>query len=407
VIRVPVPLDEAMARVRDRLLDDDLVRAIGSGRRRGEQPRWRRAELRPVDLESGRHLQSTVYDSTQAHTRNVAAAEAATLIDEVLAIPFNSWHLESAATTLQLRVTKAGAAQLHEAVRPVDSVAPVPAPHDRVKRRILPPDDAFLVAVGISSHAGVVKPSRQSKHRQVEAFCRQLDLLLDDAAGSGRLRAPTPAEPLRVVDLGCGNAYLTFAAYRFLTQVRGVPVAMTGVDVKTQARERNTALATRLNASELRFVAADISAVDLDRPPDIVLALHACDTATDEALARALGWQAPVVMAASCCHHHLQAQLRVRRPPAPYALLTRHAILRERLADTLTDGFRAALMRLHGYRVDVVEFVDSAHTPRNSLLRCVRTGSVGHADVRADYDRLVADWQVTPRLAELLEVPRR
>jgi hypothetical protein len=135
-----------------------------------------------------------------------------------------------------------------------------------------------------------------------------------------------------------------------------------------------------------------------------VLALHACDTATDEALAQAVGWSAPLVLAAPCCHHHLQAQLRRQPSPAPYAMLTRHGILRERLADTLTDALRACLLRMHGYRVDVVEFVASAHTPRNTLLRAVHTGAPAPAEVAQEYADLVRQWQVTPRLAELLDL---
>ena len=106
----------------------------------------------------------------------------------------------------------------------------------------------------------------------------------------------------------------------------------------------------------------------------MVLALHACDTATDEALARAVEWGAQLVLAAPCCHHDIAAQLRRAPTPAPYALLTRHGILRERFADTLTDALRASLMRLQGYRVDVMQFVESQHTPRNTMLRAVRTG---------------------------------
>ena len=135
----------------------------------------------------------------------------------------------------------------------------------------------------------------------------------------------------------------------------------------------------------------------------MVLALHACDTATDEALARAVEWQASLVLAAPCCHHDVAAQLRKAPTPAPYAMLTRHGILRERLADTLTDALRATLMRLQGYRVDVVQFVESKHTPRNTLLRATRTGAVvkGGA-LRREYDDLVAAWGIHPKLAELL-----
>ena len=402
-----MPLSEALDRVRELLLSDQLVRAVASGSRRGDAPPWRRVELRPVDLAAGRHLQHTAYDATQAHTSNAAeGAGAAAAVDELLGLPFGSWHVETGATTLQLRVTKKGSAQLHEGPPTGASPAPGAATHDRGKRRVLDPADAWLVAVGISDTEGRVKPSRRDKHRQVEQFCRQLATVVEDALSSGRLRTPTADDPLRVVDLGCGNAYLTFAAYRWLTEQRGLPVCMTGVDVKAQARARNGALAERLGVTGLRFVAAGIGDVALDPGPEVVLALHACDTATDDALARAVGWRAPVVLAAPCCHHHLQTQLRRTTPPAPYALLTRHGILRERLADTLTDALRAALLRLRGYHVEVVEFVDSAHTPRNTLLRAVLagpggTGGAGAAAVRADYDRLVEQWQVTPRLAEL------
>ncbi len=136
----------------------------------------------------------------------------------------------------------------------------------------------------------------------------------------------------------------------------------------------------------------------------MVLALHACDTATDDALARAIEWGTPLVLAAPCCHHDIAAQLRKAPTPAPYAMLTRHGILRERFADTLTDGLRASLLRLQGYRVDVMQFVGSEHTPRNTLLRAVRTGKpVSGGSARQEYDELVATWGVRPRLGELLD----
>jgi len=208
------------------------------------------------------------------------------------------------------------------------------------------------------------------------------------------------------VDLGCGNAYLTFAAHAWLHEQ--LPVRLVGVDVKEQSRRHNTEVAERLGvADELSFVAAGIRDAVLEEPPDVVLALHACDTATDEALARAVEWEAPLVLAAPCCHHDVAAQLRKAPTPAPYAMLTRHGILRERLADTLTDALRASLMRQQGYRVDVVQFVESQHTPRNTMLRATRTGGpVAGGGVRKEYDELVTSWSITPRLAVLLDGPR-
>ncbi len=267
----------------------------------------------------------------------------------------------------------------------------------------MPADDPVLIALGISTAEGNVKPSTQAKYRQVEEFLRLLDASISDSLASGHLRHPTSEDPLRIVDLGCGNAYLTFAAHRYLTHVRELPVRLIGVDVKDQSYEHNTELARQLGA-DAQFMVASIADVDLDAAPDVVLALHACDTATDEALSRAAHWRAPLVLAAPCCHHDIAAQLRHSDPPAPYSLLIKDGILRERFADTMTDALRAGLMRGQGYRVDVVEFVESRHTPRNTLIRAVRTGPpTSGRHLRSEYDELAELWGIQPKLAQLLD----
>ena len=390
--------------LRRAILDaDHLVRALASGRRKGQPvPRVggrevRRVEVRVVDLKAGRHLQVTSYDATQAHTANHPLGEAAeAAVDALLAEPFANWHVDTATATLQLRVTKKGVPLLHTSTR-AEEVAPA-REHDRPKDRLLAEDDPVLVALGISDAQGRVKPTRQAKYRQVEEFVRLLDAGLSDAIAQGRVRTPTAEEPLRVVDLGCGNAYLTFAAHAHLS--RRWSVRLTGVDVKQQSADHNAQVAERLGI-DADFVVGSIADAQLELAPDVVLALHACDTATDDALHRALEWQAPLVLAAPCCHHDIAAQLRTAEAPGPYAMLTRHGILRERFADTLTDALRASLLRREGYRVDVVEFVESAHTPRNTLLRAVRTGADAGGASR-EYDELLAAWGVRPRLGELL-----
>jgi SAM-dependent methyltransferase len=363
--------------------------------------------MRYVDLKAGRHLQVTAYDDTQAHTSNHAVGEAAkNALDDLLDEPFGNWHVDTLTESHQVRVTKKLEAMVHTSPRAAEAGSAQVEParrHDRAKPRLLPEDDPALVAVGISDERGRVKPSRQAKYRQVEEFLRSLGPALDDALSSGRLRTPTAEEPLRVVDLGCGNAYLTFAAHSYLTRVRGLPVHMVGVDVKDQSYRHNTEVAARLGISDsMTFVQGDIGSVRLDVAPDVVLALHACDTATDDALARAVSWDASLVLAAPCCHHDVAAQLRRSPTPAPYALLTRHGILRERFADTLTDALRAGVLRLLGYRVDVIEFVESQHTPRNTMLRATRTGAAPGPGAREELEDLVRAWNVHPRLAELL-----
>ncbi|MBF4162439.1 class I SAM-dependent methyltransferase [Nocardioides acrostichi] len=385
--------------------DEGLVRAVASGRRKGlEPPAWRRVELRYVDLKAGRHLQVVRYDDQQAHTANHAAGAAAgAAVEELIALPFGTWHVETATATHQLRVTKKGEPLLHTKRR----TAPVEPDrgHDREKSRLLEESDPLFAALGLSDADGRIKPSRRAKFRQVQEFVRLLDDCVGEAIAQGKLRRPTVQRPLRVVDLGCGNGYLTAAAHRVLAGVRGLPVQVIGADVKEQSRDHGTALAATLGVSDsLTFVAGSIADVEVDPAPEVVLALHACDTATDDALARAVGWGAAVVLAAPCCHHDVAAQLRRADAPAPYAALLRDGIVRERFADTLTDTLRASLLRLEGYRVDVVEFIGSEHTPRNTLLRAVRKGPrVSGGAEAAEYDALVGAWGLTPRLGVLLD----
>jgi SAM-dependent methyltransferase len=394
-----VPIADALAELRPLLVDPErLVRAVAAGRRRGSVPAWRKVELRPVELKAGRRLQVVAYDEQQAHTRNEPygpGAEAA--VDLLLAEPFGSWRVETSTATVQLRVTKSGGAQVHRAGPPTDVGI---RPHDRARRRLLDPSSPVLRELGLTDAQGRVRPARQDKYTQVEELLRALDAVLDDAEVAGRVPA---GRPLQVVDLGCGNGYLTFAAHEHLTNSRGLDVRVTGVDVKAQAVGHGERVAAALGvADSVRFVRGAALEATVEAA-DVVLALHACDTATDDALARAVRWGASVVLASPCCHHDVQRQLSAARAtPAPYGLVTRHGILRERLADLLTDALRAGVLRREGYRVEIVEFVGSRHTPRNTLIRAVRTGAGASEQQAEEYDALVRDWAVTPRLAQLL-----
>jgi SAM-dependent methyltransferase len=384
---MPEDLTAALAEVRRLLLDRDaLVRAVAAGRRRGHRPSVTRADVRPVDLASGWQLQVVTSDGQRPVTRNLPyGPEADAAVDALLAEPFGNWRVETTGVTWQLRVTKSGDAQVHRG----PGVAPASGAHDRASRHLLDPGDPLFDVIGGGA----------DKRRQVDAILRALDATLP---------ADRLPQPLHVADLGCGNAYLTFAAYRWLTAARGLDVRLTGVDVRDDQRERNTALAAQLGWSDrVSFVAGAIADAPVEPAPELVLALHACDTATDDALARAVGWRARWVLAAPCCHHDVAAQLRGAPAPAPYQQLTRHGILRERFADVLTDTLRAALLRLHGYRVEVVEFVDSKHTPRNLLLRAVHTGAPPTGAQRLEYDELVSTWSVTPHLARVLRTDGR
>ncbi|GAA4967297.1 SAM-dependent methyltransferase [Kineococcus glutinatus] len=393
---MPHPLTTALEELRPLLLDGEhLVRAVAAGRRRGQEPpAHERVELRPVALRGGPHLQAVARSGPRVSTRNAALGpDAERLVEELLAVPFGNWHVETAAEVVQLRVTKRGEAQLHRAATSKRDVQAGPAAHDRSKQRLVDPADPLFTALGAGA----------DKRRQVDAFVRLLaplaDRLLADAAQDG-------GREVRMTDLGCGNAYLTFAAHRWLggrAGEAGTALRTVGVDVRDDVVARSRALAVQAQLPGLDFATGTIASAAPfgDAAPDVVLALHACDTATDEALARAVRWGTPVVLAAPCCHHDVQRQLQAATAsPAPP--LVRHPILRERFADVLTDALRALLLRLLGYRTDVVEFVDSRHTPRNALLRAVRTGAAPTPELVAEYRGLTAAWGVEPALARML-----
>jgi SAM-dependent methyltransferase len=398
---MPEPLEPALARLRPVLTDPTrLVRAVAAGRRRGTSPSVVRAELRPVRLKAGVRLQVVTTDGRTPTTGNhMPGEDAEHAVDALLAEPFGTWHVLTRDEVIQLRVTKSGQAQVHRAAAPELTSSDPAVPHDRAKHHLLDPGDPLFTALGADA----------DKRRQVDAFLRQL------VAASARTveRVRAAGRPLRVVDLGCGNAYLTFAAHRYLSGLVPDGVWTLGVDVRPELAERNARLARELGLDGLEFVVGSIGDIDIGEPGeplDVVLALHACDTATDDALARAVEWRVPVGLAAPYCHHDVQRQLDAARaaglaPPAPHAALVRHPILRERFADVLTDALRAQLLRLAGYAVDVVEFVDSRHTPRNALLRAEYRGAAGGtADdaLRWEHAELAAAWHVRPALADRL-----
>ena len=370
--------EEAAAELREALLGEQFVRAVASGRKTEGGPV--RAVIRPVEVKGGAALQVVTEDGVRPTTKTeLLGPGAEKAVDGLLADGYRNWHAETRAQTIKVQVSKKGRVLLSRGGPP--AAADLDLAHDRSKRHLLDPGDPLFDAIGGDAR----------KRRQVDAFLRALDATLP---------ADLPADrPLRVVDLGCGNAYLTFAAYQYLTG-RGLDVRLTGVDVRADQRERNTALARELGFTGVDFVAGTILDAPLAGPVDAVLALHACDTATDEALARAVGWDARWILAAPCCHKDISRQLRAARQDGPAAALTRSGILRERFADVLTDALRAAILRRHGYAVEVVEFVDSAHTPRNLLLRASpRVGADGADD---DYEQLVTEWGVSPHLSKLL-----
>jgi SAM-dependent methyltransferase len=271
--------------------------------------------------------------------------------------------------------------------------------HDRSKKRLLDPRDPYLREVGIADASGSIKPSKMDKYKQVEEFLRLLVPTLNDAIAAGHIHTPTEVNPLKVVDLGCGHAYLTFATHQYLQSV-GIPVTVVGIDIRPASRDRNNAIAQSLGINNsITFLAEEIGSTS-EAEADVAIALHACDTATDDSIAWAVNRNVPLALFAPCCHHDIQAQMKVA--PEPWSLVTRHGIMRERLGDLITDSLRIQLMKLRGYRVDAIEFIGGEHTPRNLMIRAVKTGAEPEKGEVERYQSMISEWGVTPVLAAKL-----
>jgi len=371
-----------------------LVRVVLSGRRRNMQTAHERIDMRPVLIKDSIAIQVSHSDGRQMTTKNYEAGKAP--FNELLRSGYANILLEQTHQSISVRITKKGEALVHrESTEREQELA-----HDRSKSRLLDPSDPYLIAIGISDSQGNLKASKSDKYKQVEEFLRLLTPTLTSAIKAGHIAQPSDAKPLTIVDLGCGHAYLTFAAHQYLRS-QGMAVKVIGIDVRTAARDRNNEIAQQLGiSSSIEFRAEEIADTTL-ASADIAIALHACDTATDDAIAWAINSDAKLALIAPCCHHDIQAQMH--EAPEPWSIITRNGIMKERLGDLLTDGLRMQIMKLRGYRVEAIEFIGGEHTPRNLMIRAVKTGAGADASEKQKYDEMLALWKVKPALASLIK----
>jgi len=370
-----------------------FVRLVLSGRRRNMQTPSERIDLKPVLIKGEIKYQLAQSDGRAMTTKNYSPSEFIAL--NLLEAGFANILLEQTTGSISIRITKKGEALVHRTNESFE----VNLSHDRAKARLLDPSDPFLIEVGISDASGKVKASKNDKYLQVEEFLRLLVPSLNSALDAGHIAKPTAAAPLSIVDLGCGHAYLTFAAHQYLAK-QGIPVKVIGIDVRESARVRNNQIAEKLGiAKSITFLAEEISQTTL-KSADVAIALHACDTATDDAIAWAVGADTKLALIAPCCHHDIQAQMV--DTPEPWQMITRNGIMKERLGDLITDALRMQIMKLLGYRVDAIEFIGGEHTPRNLMIRAVKTGAIADSAEQSRYDAMISLWKVKPALATLL-----
>ncbi len=387
--------------VRARTFGEGFMKLVQTVRRNGQQFK---IALRPVEIGGVRKFQAEMTDDGQVQVKNLDAKGAAEGLEEIIAQKgARDLHLMTATGDLHVRVTKKGHVLVSRSAE-LARVA-VTQPHDRVKNLPLTSFDsaALLKTIGLTDRDGKIRASMRGKYDQVNDFLKVVAETLGEASG----------DTFTVVDCGCGKAYLTLALYFYLTEVKGfADVKVIGVDRRADVIAAAKKMAAQLDvADRVTFVESELAAFTLERA-DMVISLHACDTATDEALAKGVEWKARYILSAPCCQHELHKTLaetggKPNLPSAPFAGLMRQSILRERLGDILTDAFRALILRILGFKVQVIEFVAREATARNILLKCEYGVKAGQPGPVGEYLELRDFWRVTPwletRLGELLQ----
>lgn len=351
---------------------------------------------RPVLKNKSLLFQIEEYTKTQVFHKNLTAGDAGSYLTGKLSsdassqtAEFKNALVETKSFTANVLVSKKGTITIKKKMNTSTKQPKISLSHNRKKKYILEEGIPvpFLIDLGVMTQNGNIVNAHYDKFRQINRFLEYIEDILPSL--------PTGRE-LRILDFGCGKSYLTFAIYYYLKVLKGYPVRITGLDLKEDVIRHCNELAVKYGYDKLEFLCGDIAYYDGCSQVDMVVTLHACDTATDYALAKAVGWGAKVILSVPCCQHELNKQMKndLLSPVLHYG------ILKERMAALITDGLRAQILEANGYRTQILEFIDMAHTPKNLLIRAVYNGHC--ADNKAQINELLAAFDINPTLYRLL-----
>ncbi len=341
-------------------MGDGSLTRLTLGAHRGSDPTLRRLVVRPVVLQAGPRFAFVWSHATRDITKNFAADDALALVTGLVGTDFATANLSTTTVTVQFEQRPGRPGRIHVGPALEETAAPVPA-HDRTKKRSVETGSAWLRGLGVTADGGKVRKGMEAKFRQVHRFVELLGPLIAEA--------PLPTDrPWTLVDMGCGKGYLTFAAHAYLARAAAGPARVLGIEARADLVELCGRVARETGADGLSFAAGTIAGAAVEQA-DILVALHACDTATDDALAKGIAAGAALLVVAPCCHREVRPQL-----VAPDVLedALRHGILRERQAEFATDSLRAALLGWAGYSTSIFEFISPEHTGKNLMISAVK-----------------------------------
>jgi SAM-dependent methyltransferase len=355
--------EELLSVIQRSLADSSLKKLVLSkpASRSADQPT--RIDIRPIRLKQQLLYQLTSRIGNQEFHRNLPAEELLAELQTQCGETFRDVFVRSAAGTWNARFKRRRGWQIQHTAssRQTFATAPETVEHDRSRKYLIPAGEKvpFLIETGIMSADGTVRKRHFAKFRQINRYVEFIDDIVD--------RLPAD-KTLRIVDFGCGKSYLTFATHYLLTQHRQRKVSIVGLDRRPDVVETCRGIVERVGLKGIQFHIGDIAGYEPDQHVHLAISLHACDTATDEALAKAVEWKSEVILAVPCCQHELAASM----PHDVQPVISRHGILHERFAALATDALRAAWLETVGYSAGVMEFIDMEHTAKNLLIRAVR-----------------------------------
>lgn len=369
----------------DKYLNQQLQRIIISNPRHPESAA--KLTIRPVLVKNALSFQASEYQEKKVFHKNYAREEAAAEIVNRME-EYRQMELFSGLGQAVLRISKKGRVTIKE--KPcAGCVKEVDLSHNRKKRYILDPSCRveFLIDLGVQSREGKIINARYDKFRQINRFLEFIEDILP--------QLPKDRE-VTILDFGCGKSYLTFAMYHYLKELRGYQVHIIGLDLKEDVIAECSRLSEKYGYDRLEFHVGDIAGYEGAEQVDMVVTLHACDTATDYALDKAIRWGAKVILSVPCCQHELNGQIKneLLGPALGYGLI------KERMAALFTDALRAGILESKGYQVQILEFIDMEHTPKNILIRAVKSG---RAKENGQIRELMEFLHVNPTLAVLQE----
>lgn len=350
---------EEISKLLKEVLNINFIRAVISNPLKKEG--IIKVKVRPVETKGGLHFQLESFTKTQAFHENLDAAGAEKKILEYMGA-FRQMQIETVNEECTVLVSKKGRASVKRKKRKTQGEK-ADLSHNREKKYILREGVPvpFLQDLGVMTAEGKIVRSKTDKFRQINRF---LEFIEDILPQLDRDRE------LTVIDFGCGKSYLTFAMYYYLHELKGYNIRITGLDLKREVIRECSRLAEKYGYGKLRFLEGDIAEYEGTDSADMVVTLHACDTATDYALAKAVGWGAKVILSVPCCQHELNRQI-ANEELAP---VMDYGLLKERFAAIVTDGLRAKYLEREGYETQLLEFIDMEHTPKNVLIRAVKNG---------------------------------